>query len=180
MRKAVVFLFLLFIMTTGCSIKKVKEMSDQEKFAKEFNISDTNPFVYANIDTILGLLEDGTGLIFFANSDEEGSIKAATYITEVAKKENINNIYYYNPKKLKEKNPKKYQKLIKYLSPCFKDDSFLLPDIYSIKEGRILNHSVMFSNEEELSEEYLSKKRLKSIKSKYQEILTYQECSSCC
>lgn len=182
MRKTIVFLFLclLLMITTGCSIKKVHEMSDQEKFAKEFNISKKNPFIYANIDTILDILENGTGLIFFANSDYEGSLKAATYITEVAKKEEIHNIYYYNPKKLKEKNPRKYQKLVKYLGSCLEKRAFFLPDLYSIKEGKIINHSRIFSKEEELSEEYLSKKRLNNIKSKYQNVLTYQECSNCC
>lgn len=180
MKKVVVCLIIMLLFTTGCSIKKVQELSNAEKFAKEFEISSKNPFVYTNIDYVLNLLENGTGIIFFATSDYEGSKKAAIYITKIAKQENIENIYYYNPKKLKEKNPKKYKKLIEYLGSCISKDRMILPDIYAVKDGKIINHSTLFSNEKELSEEYLSKKRIKQIEDKYRNLLTYKECSNCC
>ena len=180
MKKAV-FLIILLLSTlsiTGCSVKKMNELTDAEKFAKEFGISQENPFVYTDIDTILKILENGTGIIFFANSDYEGSIKAAEYVTEIAKQEEVKNIYYYNPKKLEEKKPKKYKKLMQYLKEYATDD-FLLPDIYAIKEGKIVNHSNQFSKEKELSDEYLTKKKIKKIKKTYTEILNYEECSDC-
>lgn len=180
MRKVVVFLMINLLFITGCSIKKVQELSDSEKFAKEFEISTTNPFIYTNIDYVLNLLENGTGIIFFANSDYEGSKKAAIYITKVAKQENIKSIYYYNPKKLKEKKPKKYKKLMGYLKQCTDKKGIVLPDVYSVKEGKIMNHSTLFSKEKELSEEYLSKKRIKQIEMEYRDLLTYKECSNCC
>lgn len=76
MKKVVVCLIIMLLFTTGCSIKKVQELSNAEKFAKEFEISSKNPFVYTNIDYVLNLLENGTGIIFFATSDYEGSKKS--------------------------------------------------------------------------------------------------------
>ncbi len=178
MKKSSIFTLVLILMffLTGCSIKKVQELTDAEKFAKEFNISKENPFVYTTIDHIINIFENnGKAIIFFANSDDEGSIQAATYITNLSKTLGIKKIYYYNPKKLEDKNPKKYKKLLSYMENSLEDDELLLPTLCSLVNGKIINYSNSFSNEDELSEEYLTKKIIKQIKNKYEEILTYQE-----
>ncbi len=176
MKKVVIFLisFVIVISVSGCSVKKVKELTDSEKFAKEFNISENNPFVYASSNDILNILENGTGIIFFATSDDEGSIKAASYISDVAKSMNIQNINYYNPKKLEDKKDKKYKKMINYLNQ--EDEKFILPGVYAIKNGEIVCYSNYFSSEEELSEENLTKKKIKKVKSIYSKILKYEKC----
>lgn len=181
MKKAVSFLILvMFIgLITGCSIKKVQELTDSEKFAKEFAVSKNNPFVYTNVDKVLNILDNGTGIIFFADSDYEGSLKAVKYILQVVKQDEHKNIYYYNPKKLREESPKKYKKLISYLKNYIKEDKFILPDIYAVKNGRVISHSNYFSNEKHLSEENLSKKKISKIKTNYTKILNYEECSEC-
>ena len=179
MKKSSIFILFLILMTfiTGCSVKKVQELTDAEKFSKEFGISKENPFVYTTIDHILNLFENnGKALIFFANSDEEGSIKAASYIANVAQSENVKRIYYYNPKKLSEKNEKKYNQLLEYMEMNPKSDQFILPNLFSIQNGKIVSNCSNFSQEKELSEEYLTKKKVKKIKDNYKKVLTYQEC----
>ena len=174
--KKVVYLIAIIALTiivSGCSVKKVQDLSNAEKFSKEFGITKDNPFVYTGIDTIFNAF-NSTGLIFFANSDYEGSIKASEYITKVSKKVGVNRIYYYNPKKLEEKNPKKYKKLKKILN-----DDIKLPSLYAIKDGKIISRNTCFSDEKELSEEYLTKKKIKSIESNYSKVLKYEECSEC-
>ena len=52
---------------------------------------------------------------------------------------------------------------------------FEIPLLVAVKDGKIVNYSNCFSKEEELSSEYLTKKRLKSIREKYSEILSYKE-----
>ena len=69
MKKIVVFIILLCFFVTGCSVKKVNELTDAEKFANEFNVSDKNPFVYASIDDVIHIFTSDTGIIFIANSD---------------------------------------------------------------------------------------------------------------
>ncbi len=186
--KKVVFIFVIFlfcIMITGCSVKKVQELTDAEKFSNEYNVSKNNPFVYTNINNIIDILEKGTGIFFLASPDNEGSIRAASYILDIAKKENIENIYYYNPNKIKTKNTKNYQKLVEYLVPSPIDDKeqqdeleISIPTFYSVKDGKILCISTNFSNEEEISEDYLTKKRIQNIKNLYLKILKYEECTS--
>lgn len=180
MKKVVVFIVALILMgSTGCSVKKVEELTDAEKFAREFNVSDNNPFIYVNFEDILNVFENGSGIVFLADSDYEGSLKAAKYLLKVAKENEISNIYYYNPKKIEEKNSKKYKKLLIEIKSDLEQEeaefNLILPDVYSIKDGEIINHSNYFANEEELSEEYLTKNKLKEIKNKYKDILTYKE-----
>ena len=101
MKKLVVIFLILIIFTTGCSVKKVEELTDSEKFAKEYNISKNNPFVYSSYKDIVTILESGTGLILLANSDDEGSIEAVGLINSEAKKLSIKEINYYNLDTLK-------------------------------------------------------------------------------
>lgn len=175
MKKVVVFLIISSLLLTGCSIKKVNELSDKEKFAKEYNISKDNCFVYSNYEEILELLENGTGIVLFANSDEETSLKAVEIIHKVAKKNNIKKIYYFNPKTLKDKQSKKYKKLLSDLEKEISNYSLQLPTLYAIQDGKIVNYSNSFSNKNELSEDYLTKKRLKKIEEKYLSIFHYEE-----
>ena len=100
MKKAVIFVVLICLILTGCSVKKVEELSDSEKFAKEYEISKNNPFIYSDYNEIISILNKDTGIVLFANSDDESSVKAVEFIAEVAKKEKIDKIYYFNPKRI--------------------------------------------------------------------------------
>lgn len=180
MKKAVIFAILLVIITTGCSVKKVEELTDSEKFANEFNVDKDNPFVYISIDDLLHMIDTDKLVIFLADSDYEGSSKAAQFILEEANKLDIRKIYYYNPIKLKEKEEKKYNKLIERLKSVLDSDKngnpiLNIPDIYCISSGKIVNHSNYFSKKEELSEEFLTKKQKSKIIEKYQNILMFEE-----
>lgn len=175
MKRIVVFVILLCIFVTGCSVKKVDELTDAEKFANEYNVSENNPFVYSSIDDIIHIFTSGTGVIFIASSDEEGSLKAASVLTDAAKSININRIYYYNPKKLKESSPKKYKKLLKIINNYFEDDdykkSLKLPNIYFVKDGKIVGYSNYFSSKEQLSSDKLTNKKKNKIKKEYINLL---------
>lgn len=180
MKKVVVFAILLVIITTGCSVKKVEELTDSEKFANEFSVEKNNPFIYINIDDLLHKIDTDKSIIFLADSDYEGSNKAAQLILKEANNLDTKKIYYFNPNKLKEKDEKKYNKLIERLKSVLdndKDGNYILnlPDIYCISSGKIINHSNYFSKREELSEEFLSKKQRNKIVEKYKEILMFQE-----
>ena len=175
MKKVVIIIVFCCLFLTGCSVKKVEELSDEEKFSKEYSINKKNSFVYSKYDEIMKIFENGTGIVLFANSDEESSLKAVEVIDKVARENKIEKIYYYNPKTLKEKQLKKYKKLLKQLEKDIEDYDLKLPTLYAIKDGKIINYSDCFSKKEQLSEEYLTKKKLKSIKNKYKKVLTYEE-----
>lgn len=181
--KKVVTLVALVVLLSGCSVKKVEDVTDSEKFAQEYDVSEKNPIVYVTYDKLMKLFEEGDHIIFLADSDYEGSNKAAQLLLQEAKKQKVEKIYYYNPKKIEEKDQKKYKKLINKLKDFLekKEDEYVLnlPDIYCLKAGRIINHSNYFSKEEELSEEHLTKKIKEEVRNKYKEIVTFKECIEC-
>ena len=176
MKKAVV-IFLIFccILLTGCSVKKVDKLTDTEKFSKEYDIDKTNPFVYSTYDDIMEILNDKNAIVLFANSDDEKSVKAVEIIYNEAKKNKTKKIYYYNPKTLKEKQPKKYERLLKRLSEDIPDYKLKLPTLFAIEDGKIINYSDYFSKKEQISDEYLTNKKLKTIKTKYSDILNFKK-----
>ena len=176
MKKVVViFLISCCLLLTGCSVKKVDELTDAEKFAQEFNIDDKNNFVYTNIDEILDILNNETAIILFADSDDERSLKATNIIYEQSKECSVEKIYYFNPEISEKKQTKKYQKLSEEIENMIDDDDFTVPSLFAVKDGKVVNYCNNFSSEEELSEEYLTKKKLKQIKEDYSKVLTYQE-----
>ena len=52
-KKLVLTLLVAIVFLSGCSIKKVDDLSQSEKFAKEYSVSKDNSFKYVGIDEIL-------------------------------------------------------------------------------------------------------------------------------
>ena len=181
MKKLAVLVLIGLFIVTGCTVKKVKELTPAEKFSSEFGVSSKNPFLYAKYDDIVNIM-DTDGIFLLANPDDEGSVKAVKIITKVAKDNNIEKIYYYNPKKIK-KNKKKYNKLIDYLKEYLieknKKYDLDMPILVSVKDSNIVGYSNYFSKSNQLSEEELTKKVKKKIVDEYSKILNYQKCSNC-
>ena len=175
MKKVVILLFLcscFFI--TGCSIKKVEKLTDAERFAKEYNISKNNPFIFVKYEEVINIFTNKKAIILLADSDEETSVKAAEIINRVAKDSKIEKIYYYNPKQIKEKQQKKYKKLVNIIGKSIDNYDRTIPTLYAVDHGKIVNYCNHFSKKEQLSEEYLTKKQLKKIRNDYLNVLNYQ------
>lgn len=147
MKKAVVLVVLLSLLflVSGCSVKKTEELSDAEKFANEYSISKNNPFHYANTDDVLDLFNNQSGILFLGNSDCEWSTYGAKVLNEVLKKENVEEVYYFNPEVLSNKQDKKYKKIVKLLN-LKKDMS--LPVVYVIRDGKVLDQVNYFIHED--------------------------------
>ena len=100
MKKVVIILLVTIcsiIIISGCEVKKTNEVTDAERFASEYSVSENNPFKYSNIDEILDIFENGTGIIFFADSDCEWCSATAKVFNEALQYKNIDKVYYYNP-----------------------------------------------------------------------------------
>lgn len=177
MRK-ICFLILVFILLlTGCSIKKTTELTDAEKFSKEFSITKNNPFKYVDIKETIDIIENKTGIIFFGDPDCEWCRASAEILTSALNYKNINKVYYYNPKKIRDNNSKEYKKLVKLLADYLEKDkdenSYLfLPDIYVVINGKIIDHNNDLASMSGTIEEVLTAKRKKEIKNKYLELIS--------
>lgn len=144
--KKIVFLLICVILMSGCSVKKVNELSEAEKFAVEFSIDENNPFEYATIDQIINIFDNGSGIIFFGNSDDEWCVESVKIFNDTVEYRNVSEVYYYNPSSIQDKNTDKYRELVKFIKEYLKENeigNFELntPEIYVVKNGKIVNHS---------------------------------------
>ncbi|MBE6158092.1 MAG: hypothetical protein E7160_04820 [Firmicutes bacterium] len=189
--KKVVFLLMVFISVlfiSGCEVKKTEEVTDAEKFASEYSVDSDNPFKYTSISKVLDIFENGTGIIFFADSDCDWCVATAKVFTDALNYKNVEKVYYYNPKSIRDKNTKNYKKLIKiieeYVEKNEDDEPYLyLPDIYFVKNGKIIGHNNDTATMGGTVDEALSKKTKKELKDKYLELISEynaKECSSAC
>ena len=186
MKKVVLLLVTAVAITTisGCSVKKTEKVTDAEKFSDEYSVSKDNPFKYIDIDQVLDIIENKSGIIFFGNPDCEWCSATATILTEALKYKNVDNAYYYNPKSIKEKDTKEYKKLIDLLKdylPKNENDEAdpYLPDVYFIKNGKVIGHNNDTATMEGSLDEALSDKTKKELKSKYLDLISEYNIKEC-
>lgn len=125
----------LISMVSGCSIKKTKDLTDAEKFANEYSISEENSFLYATMEDVLELIEHKSGILFLGNSDCEWSTFGVKVLNQVLKENNVDEVYYFNPERIKDKESQGYQKLVEVLKF---DDNSSLPIVYAFIDGKII------------------------------------------
>lgn len=125
----------LISMVSGCSIKKTKDLTDAEKFANEYSISEENSFLYATMEDVLELIEHKSGILFLGNSDCEWSTFGVKVLNQVLKENNVDEVYYFNPERIKDKESQSYQKLVEVLKF---DDNSSLPIVYAFIDGKII------------------------------------------
>lgn len=143
-------------------------------FNNEYNLIDeNNVFVYKSIDDILITLDKGTGIIFLGFPECSWCQNYVKYLNYVAVSKNIDIIYYYNFKSIRESNTEKYKKLVNRLDDyLFLDDTgsyrLYAPTLVIVKEGKILS----FDNETSLMtnpilpNEYWTEEKINSFKEK--------------
>ncbi len=122
-------------------------LPDNEKFANEYTeVGKNNVFVYRNADEIIKILEGGTGLVYLGFPECPWCQAYVPMLNEVAKEEGVEKIYYFNIREDRNKNSKDYQKIVKLVKNfLLKDDEgnerIFVPDVYAVKEGKILSHN---------------------------------------
>lgn len=105
--------------------------TDAEKFAKEYTLVDkNNRFVYTEIDEIIKILKEGTGIVYLGFPECKWCQQYVVYLNEVAKDRNVSKIYYYNIRKDRENNTKNYQTIVNLLQDYLPEDEEGNPRIY--------------------------------------------------
>ena len=93
------------------------EENDNVKFASEYqSVTEDNVFKYRNIDEIIKIMENGTGVVYLGFPECPWCNAYVKYLNEVAKKEGIDAIYYYNILEDRKNNTEEYQKIVKLLT----------------------------------------------------------------
>ena len=148
----ILVLILIGIMIFGIS-NSLK--SDASKFKSEYEalndenvrieISKDNPIEYVNIDKVFEIFENKTGVIYFGFPGCPWCRNMLPILFEAAKNNNIDIIYYFNPKEIRSSDNDDYNKLISILNEHLKENeagekTLYVPDVYFVKDGQIVGH----------------------------------------
>lgn len=129
--------------------------SDGEKFKAEYealnnenvniNISKNNPIKYVTLDEVFDIIQNKTGVIYFGFPGCPWCRNMIPVLFEAAKNNNIDTIYYFNPKNVKKSDNDEYNKLKEILNEYLSEDEngqkvLYVPDVYFIKDGKIVGH----------------------------------------
>ena len=179
MKKKVLIIALVLVVVLGLGIffgvKVYKEahMTDAEKFAREYTeVSEDNVFVYRNIDEIIQIMEEGTGIVYLGFPECPWCQAYVKYLDEVAKEMEIEEVYYYNIKEDREENTKEYQKIVELLEERLqKDDEgnprVYVPNVSFHADGKLVGNNCETSLDTkglEDPEEYWTKEEVKDLK----------------
>lgn len=124
---------------------------DNERFDQDYkNVSKDNVFVYANANDVYTVLKGGTGIIFMGFKENVWSGYYANILNEIAKKNNVEKILYYDF--LEDRNNKNatYQSIVLKLSnyvPTLdsgKQDIYA-PTLVMVKNGEIIAYDATTS-----------------------------------
>ncbi len=173
MKKLLCLLLCMILLASGCEVKKMDDVTSAEDFAREYSVSTKNPFVYASLNDVYDILEDGTGIIFFGNSDCDVCNVGAKTITDVLIKNKIKEAYYYNPKNIMDENGKEYKKLIKLINEDSDEEiNFDIPSVFIVKDGKVIGYnSDLGTLKNEDIDLALDSDTKKDLKNKYNELI---------
>lgn len=127
----VILIGVIIFLLVGNNKEEENVLSDAARFSQEYTLVDeNNKFVYADIDEVIDILEDGTGIVYLGFPECKWCQQYVVYLNEVAKDRGISKIYYYNIREDREKNTKDYQKIVSLLEEYLEEDEDGNPRVY--------------------------------------------------
>lgn len=140
---------LIFLLIIVIIFKDI--FSDSRKFQKEYkNVPKNNVYQYANIDKIIKLLDNETGIIYLCDPKSSNCKIYSKSLNEISKALDINKINYYNTEKFKNKKDE-YSILIKKLEEKIEyeieDYELTIPMLIIIKNGNIVGIDNSYSTQ---------------------------------
>lgn len=182
-KKNVYFIFgiiavLILIISLSFLFKKDK-MSDAERFAKEYDFTVNNVFVYRNLDEINKILENGTGVIYLGFPECPWCRGYIPYLNEVAINEHLDKIYYFNILNDRKNNTSGYKKTVQLLNDYLKYDNegnkrIYVPAVIAVNNGKIVgfdDESSLDTKGYETPEEYWKNEDLDGLKKRLSDMI---------
>ena len=100
-----------------------KEKPDNERFKEEYSeVRTDNVFVYKDIDEIIKIMENGTGVVYLGFPECPWCQAYVKYLDEVASDVGIESIYYYNILEDRKDNTEEYQRIVEILGDYLQYD----------------------------------------------------------
>ena len=167
-----------------------KEKTDSEKFKEEYSeVRSNNVFVYKDIDEVIKLMENGTGVVYLGFPECPWCQAYVKYLDEVASEVGIESIYYYNILEDRKDNTEGYQRLVEILGDYLQYDMdgnkrIYVPNVSFHISGEIIGVDFETSlDTHDLSDpsEYWTEEEVKDLKNTLTELMerVYDKQSSC-
>jgi len=156
--KVLVLLILITVVCLVYFIKTGRHLPDNERFSKEYTkVTENNIFKYATKGEIEAAFNSQNAVIFFGFPSCKWCQAYVEVLNDIAMKNGITEIYYYNIKRDREKNTEFYKEIVsitkEYLSLDEEGNSRIyVPDTYFIKNGEIIGRNDDVEKIEELTE----------------------------
>ena len=169
---------LILIISLSFLFKKDK-MSDAERFAKEYDFTVNNVFVYRNLDEINKILENGTGVVYLGLPECPWCRGYIPYLNEVAINEHLDKIYYFNILNDRKNNTSGYKKTVQLLNDYLKYDNegnkrIYVPAVIAVNNGKIVgfdDESSLDTKGYETPEEYWKNEDLDGLKKRLSDMI---------
>ena len=169
---------------------KINKNIDEEKikFAEEYKTTKDNVFTYRTIEEINKILKNGTGLVFLGVPECPWCRGYVPIINEVAKKEGLEKIYYFNIYEDRKNNTEEYQEMVKLLKGFLRYDDegnerIYAPSLIAVKNGKILefDDTRYWDNKKyDSAEEFWQSADLKPMKEKITKMINEVNEKSAC
>ena len=169
---------LILIISLSFLFKRDK-MSDAERFAKEYDFTVNNVFVYRNLDEINKILENGTGVVYLGFPECPWCRGYIPYLNEVAINEHLDKIYYFNILNDRKNNTSGYKKTVQLLNDYLKYDNegnkrIYVPAVIAVNNGKIVgfdDESSLDTKGYETPEEYWKNEDLDGLKKRLSDMI---------
>lgn len=184
----VVILVILIISSYFIFFKKDKNITDAEKFAKEYTkLSSDNVFTYKSLKEVNKILEKGTGVVYLGFPECPWCQEYVKYVNEVAKKVGLDKIYYFNIREDRTNNTEDYQTTIKLLRDYLPTDEEGNPRVYVPLIAVIQNGKVVITDYEtaqdtkgyDTPEEYWANEDLDALKTRLEKAFNTVKSNVC-
>ncbi len=189
---SIVFILLITLLVLFLVFKKnkINKNIDEEKikFAEEYKTTKDNVFTYRTINEVNKILKTDTGLIFLGFPKCPWCRGYVPIINEVAKKEGLEKIYYFNIYEDRKNNTEEYQEMVKLLKRFLRNDDegnerIYAPSLITVKNGKILefDDTRYWDNKKyDSAEEFWQSADLKPMKEKITKMINEVNEKSAC
>lgn len=168
-----------------------KISEDALKFKEEYkNIPEDNLFVYRDLESIIKILENGTGIVYLGFPECPWCQAYVPYLNEVAKDSEITKIYYYNILNDRKEETEGYKKILELLGDYVEYDDegnkrIYAPTVIFVDDGKIIGMDSETAKDTKGfkdPKDYWTEEEVKDLKTKLKDLsLKVKEsvCSDC-
>lgn len=142
---AIIIMCFCFLKPDEKKFKDEYESLNDTENAVVVNIDDDNNIKYLSIKEVFDFFNKGTGVIYFGFPGCPWCRNMLPVLINSAKQNNTQ-IYYFNPKEIRNADNQDYEKLVSILSNYLTENdagvkTLYVPDVYFVKNGEIMgNH----------------------------------------